>query len=118
MRNVVLLSVAFSFFIWILPLGVFIKPAQEKLACDGQRAVCMCSHGMSQPLVHKAGETIYQSPGGFTTKEHHNPGGGSNQFLLAQNIDLLSRQEGGFFLEGSFLFTSTVFPLIEHVPKA
>ncbi len=35
------------FFLWILPLGFFIKPDQEKTACGGLRAVCMCSMGTS-----------------------------------------------------------------------
>ena len=29
-------------FVWLLPLGAFIKPSQEKIACDGHRAFHMC----------------------------------------------------------------------------
>lgn len=35
------------FILWILPLGFFIKPNQEKTACGGLRAVCMCRMGFS-----------------------------------------------------------------------
>ncbi len=28
---------------WLMPLGAFIKPSQEKTACDGKRAFHMCS---------------------------------------------------------------------------
>jgi len=31
---------------WLLPLGVFIKPSQEKAACNGQRAFHMCTSMM------------------------------------------------------------------------
>lgn len=29
--------------LWLMPLGAFIKPSQEKTACDGKRAFHMCS---------------------------------------------------------------------------
>lgn len=38
---------AFVFLLWLLPLGIFIAPSKEKLLCDGQRAICLCSHAAS-----------------------------------------------------------------------
>jgi len=29
-------------FLWLLPLGAFIKPSQERIACDGKRPFHMC----------------------------------------------------------------------------
>lgn len=37
------LFITLCVFTWFLPLGAFIKPSQEKLACDGQRAFHMCT---------------------------------------------------------------------------
>ncbi len=31
-----------AFFLWILPLGSFIRPADEESACGGKRAMHMC----------------------------------------------------------------------------
>lgn len=44
MQRTLSLTVLAIFFIWILPLGAFIKPSQEKKVCNGQRAICLCSH--------------------------------------------------------------------------
>ena len=41
-EKIIILIFIISFILWILPLGFFIKPSQEKFACDGQRAICMC----------------------------------------------------------------------------
>lgn len=37
------LCAAAALLLWVLPLGVFIKPSQEKTACGGKRAFHMCS---------------------------------------------------------------------------
>lgn len=44
MKKLLSISITFIFLIWILPLGAFIAPAKEGLACAGQRAICLCSH--------------------------------------------------------------------------
>jgi hypothetical protein len=42
-----------GFILWVLPLGYFIKPSQEKSICDGQRGLCMC-HVFIPKSVEKA----------------------------------------------------------------
>ena len=43
MRRLFSLCTTVCLFSWLLPLGAFIKPSQEKTACDGQRPFHMCS---------------------------------------------------------------------------
>src|SRR5262245_15978819 len=52
---------AFVFLLWLLPLGIFIAPSKEKLLCDGQRAICLCSHAASLGKKQDTGKTLAKS---------------------------------------------------------
>ncbi len=43
MRKLTASFAALAMLLWVLPLGNFIKPSQEKSACGGGRAFHMCS---------------------------------------------------------------------------
>jgi hypothetical protein len=105
------------FFIWILPLGVFIKPSQEKVACGGQRAICLCSHTeakvKSTPVkgygFHKSAEN---------NKEASASGGTGHSYLAAHH--LLQKLLTALVLnESTYLaYRNPFVSSIEHIPKA
>ncbi len=117
MRRFIGFLTVLLFFIWILPLGIFIKPSQEKVACDGQRAICLCSHLIAKQEAKNAGKTIYKGSGA-AQKEQNGPGGSSHHFLVAQKKNQINRQLSLYHQQQSFLYSLLVVRSIEHVPKA
>ena len=117
MKKALLSFIVIAFFIWLLPLGVFIKPSQEKTACGGQRAICMCQVQMtksqSKPL-----EGISLKGGSNQKNENASAkGGGSNYFTIAlfkgQQDLVLAR----LFENESLRYTNPYSASFEHVPK-
>ncbi len=108
-----------TFFSWLLPLGIFIKPAQEKIACDGQRAVCLCTN-----TAQARGKNISLEGHSFknnskSNKESNASGGGAGHYYLVahshaeQALRILNLHDFMLFAYGNpFLRT------IDHVPKA
>jgi hypothetical protein len=66
--------------LWLMPLGAFIKPAQEKLACGGKRAFHMCC-AMSGKAPAKAAGTGLSAPGSQTDRGAKASASGSDDFL-------------------------------------
>jgi len=58
-----------------LPLGIFIKPSQEKVVCDGQRAICMCHAFVPKASASAVEPGINLKAGTSSNKE--NPSGGN-----------------------------------------
>ena len=54
-----------SLFLWFLPLGAFIKPAQEKTACGGQRAFHMCSMMSGKVNTERPQKISFTNASGF-----------------------------------------------------
>jgi hypothetical protein len=92
MRRWISLILLVVFFSWIVPIGVFIAPSKEKLLCDGQRAICLCSH----------------SGGSFSASQYD---------LAALFIDENSRSLLYLSRAQSF-YQLLVCRSIDHVPKA
>jgi hypothetical protein len=117
MKQITALSTIILFFVWILPLGVFIRPSQEKLACGGRRAVCLCSHMDPQSKAKPAqGCSLQANPN--ANEEANASANGPGQYYLAA---YLSSQEilNTFILHESLAspyHTPSLDP-IEHVPK-
>lgn len=76
-KSIIAMLTALLFFVWIVPLGTFIKPEQEEAACNGQRAICLCTkllykalakYGVQEPdsvvLHYQAGQSQNSSPRG------------------------------------------------------
>lgn len=106
------------FFIWILPLGVFIKPAQEAKACGGQRAVCLCSHADAKTA--KAVSALgFQKGGVSANKEAASSGGGAGHYFMAstqmalKTLSILEWREAVLLTYQNPSLRST-----DHVPKA
>lgn len=117
MRYFVSVLTALLFFIWILPLGIFIKPSQEKVVCNGQRAICLCSHLIAKQEAKNAGKAIYKVSG-TAQKEQNGPGGSSHHFLVVQKKNQINRQLSSYHQQQSFPYSFLVIRSIEHVPKA
>ena len=106
------------FLVWLLPLGIFIKPSQERIACDGQRAICMCHHSIEKIKSSPIEGFGFKNNAGSNKESSASNGGAGNYFLVSNihtqnvlSIFLLNRQT--LLAEVEPLFRS-----IEHVPKA
>lgn len=103
------------FFIWILPLGIFIKPSQAKKFCDGQRAICLCAHLVAKQKSG-AGKMI-SAEHGTIAKESSSPGGSPNQFLAVSDSHLSRIIGSDYSQDQSGLYSFRLCRLIEHIPK-
>ena len=102
--------------LWILPLGAFIKPSQEKTACGGNRAFHMCT-GMSQPQKDSTPrKTAFTSNVGVE-KTNSSAAGAGTHFLTAGTLTG-PRDNSARFLELNLIFPRQVFFLTpEPIPK-
>lgn len=116
MKKILITITAVLFFIWIMPLGIVIKPAFEKLACGGQRAICMCSSLTSQP--GEGDNASYLSSTGASQQGPKRSGGSGALFWLAQaavhTIDKLCFYHPITPPVYSFRYAHR----IDHIPKA
>jgi hypothetical protein len=113
LRNILVVIV---FVLWILPLGVFIKPTDEKKVCGGQRAICLCSH-IIKGKDDRSKKIILAHPP--SPEKENAPSGGNNGQFLAVNVNnpnpLLSAK---LLHHTPNLYSLIVCKSIEHVPKA
>jgi hypothetical protein len=80
MRHFIASLTAVLFFVWLLPLGIFIKPSQEKVACDGQRAMCMCSVHFAHKASSNPLEGITTANSNGSKEAPSNSGSAGNYF--------------------------------------
>ena len=117
MRRLILSLTIVLFFIWLLPLGIFIKPSQEKIACDGQRAICMCSVHIMKAVPNTSGKIMLSHDSQGASKESSSSGGTGN-YYISNNIMLPK-----FHLQASqcpvpmHMSTLLIIRSIESVPK-
>ncbi len=109
-------SACLSFILWVLPLGFFINPSQEKLACDGQRALCMC-----RALVPKSSEKAMEAginlKAGASANKENSSGGAGNYFISARPAIALNLLFASQF-ENQFLsYRNPSLAALEYVPK-
>jgi hypothetical protein len=116
MKNLLASFLLVSFILWILPLGYFITSSQEKFACDGQRAICMC-HAMILKSSDKAIESGIVLKAGSSTNKENSSGGGSSYFVSAKSTVTLNLNSASI-LENQFLsYKSPFLAALEYVPK-
>ena len=116
MRRLISAIVFLVFFIWILPLGVFIKPSQEEKACNGRRAICLCSHLIAKQKGAHVAKIMLTNPG---VNKEGSPSGGAGHDYLVEATPFKSRLTAAehFFLN-AIPTQSTFSRNIDHVPKA
>ena len=115
MRKLISIFLAFEFFIWLLPLGAFIDPAKEKLACDGQRAICLCSHLLAKHHSPMGIDKILFQSASEVQKEKNNSAG--QNFLFTSLSNLINPSERFSFQTKQLLYTLLAAKPVEHVPK-
>ncbi len=109
-------AVTLLFFIWILPLGIFIKPSQEKIACDGQRAICLCSHAKSK--IKSSPIEGYGLKSNSNTSKESNASGGAGHYYLAAHLPIQNNLAVRVLNDAMFLaYRNPFLRSIEHIPK-
>ena len=104
------------FLLWLLPLGVFIVPSKEKSFCDGQRAICLCSHHSALAPKADSGKVIVKINGGVP-KEETSSFGASLYDTSAHLLRRPNLQAFNYFLRQKNLYRLLLVCPIEHVPK-
>ncbi len=110
---IIILSV---FALWLLPLGVLVKPSQEKLFCGGQRAICLCSHMKAKAKASHAAEPVMT----VTPSANKEAAGFSSS---AFDVTALLRPAGSagavqYISSQHNFYNLSVSRPVEHVPKA
>ena len=106
------------FLSWLLPLGVFIAPSQQKWVCGGQRAICMCESIPKKALSKNSlsGESVKAVSG--VQKDQRGPTGASYAFIASHDpFDWVSQSVfSNDRIESHYLNPSLI--ILDHVPKA
>lgn len=104
------------FFIWLLPLGVFIKPAHEKIACGGQRAICLCSHSASK--IKSNSVAGYGLKKASNNNKESNTSDGAGHYYLAAQFSVSDNLTARILNDSTFLAYQNLFlKTIEHIPN-
>ncbi|MDO8580748.1 MAG: hypothetical protein Q7S13_04645 [Candidatus Omnitrophota bacterium] len=114
MKRNIALSLIVLFFVWILPLGVFIKPEQEKQACNGQRAICLCSSHLAKNTDQTAVKIF--SPGSAHAHEK-SPSGSSHDFLVSNSLNDFIEQQSALMFSTVVSYQFNLVKAIDPVPK-
>jgi len=112
-HRIIATTLVIIFLAWILPLGVFIAPSKEKMFCDGQRAICMCSHMAAKHKHTDSVETFAKAEN--SQKESHGFSSSHYDSIVAVN----SHDTQAFLycsLQQNF-YKLLVSRAVEHVPK-
>jgi hypothetical protein len=118
MKRFISLLSALTIFVWIMPLGAFIKPSQEKTACGGHRAFHMCSMGQAPPSNPESSSKACFKNNGQTHRQAQSSASGENDFVIARDVESLMED---FRRHGSYppFFAYRFFrDLMDPPPKA
>ena len=118
MKRLLILFLLISFTLWILPLGYFIKPSMQKLACDGQRAMCMCccmfGHHKSVDKAMEAGIALKACS---SSNKENSSGGSSTYFVSVKPAVTLNLHAVSVFENQFLTYKNPFLASIDHVPK-
>ncbi len=118
MRRIIASLTIYIFLIWILPLGVFIKSSLQKMACDGQRAICMC-HVSFDKSKEKPLEGVALSVSAGQKNENENTsGGGINYFIGSRTLINKDLVLARIFENESYRYRNPLLLILDPVPKA
>ncbi|MBP6343290.1 MAG: hypothetical protein KA403_05110 [Candidatus Omnitrophica bacterium] len=108
---------AFLFFVWLIPMGIYIKASQEKTACGGQRAICLCSHQQAKVKGNPAEGYNFKN-GSANNKESNASGGGAGHYFLAAHLPIKNSLSSSLFESRMVLaYRNPFLKSIEHIPK-
>ena len=114
MKRFIGILTSILFVVWLLPLGVFIAPSEEKIVCGGKRAICLCSHRPDKTKAeHKAEAPSYQSG---SAQVHELASGVTHPFESFDfDLNVISKPNALNSFLFNYSFRNT--PRIDHVPK-
>jgi hypothetical protein len=113
------LLILVCFFVWLLPLGVFIKPSHEQTACGGQRAICLCSHSLVKSSAHDAGKIAFSSSSGAHKERSLSGGVSAGNYFVRNNAPVASvRFSRLHFSDSPHSYSLLICASLEHIPKA
>ena len=105
MKKIFSIFLTLTLFAWMMPLGAFIKPTQEKTACDGQRPFHMCSMMMQMQQKAPSNAMGYTNQAGAQNSPKSQASGGGNEFSVhAHDLDVF--QDEVIFIREQLLFHS------------
>ncbi|MCG3177133.1 MAG: hypothetical protein MOGMAGMI_02100 [Candidatus Omnitrophica bacterium] len=106
--------------LWVLPLGAFIKPSQEKTACGGKRAFHMCSMTSAQVSAadRPAGLVSYSSASQDVQKSARSSGSSSDELLVDTIIEVSDLMRARSYLKDLHPPASAAILLRDPIPKA
>lgn len=108
--------IAVLFCVWIIPLGAFIKPKDEKKACNGRRAICLCTHLVKKQMAKMAGKQFLINGGGVNKEQSSSPSFGPDFFLTIKTYN--SHLAKNPYSRSALIPINQLFTRpIEHVPK-
>jgi hypothetical protein len=116
MKRILISFLVIGFILWILPLGYFIKPSRQALACDGQRAVCMC-RVMMPKSSDKAMESGLALKAGSSANKENSSGGGANYFVSAKPAVNIHLRSASIFEDQYFSYNNPFLAAVDYVPK-
>ena len=104
--------------LWIMPLGAFIRPGQEKTACGGKRAFHMCSMKMGKAGPQESSQKIsFTSASSFGDQSKSSAGTSGDDFV-AVNQRRSSPEDNFRRYDLSLLFAYSYFrDSIDPPPK-
>ncbi len=102
------------FLLWLIPMGIFITPSKEKMACGGQRAICMCSHAAS--MSSNSQKTTHRVYKAVPTPQKESSSSGSYFLSAIFRNDNPLVIKLSFFIHENF-YNLAVYRSIDHVPK-
>ncbi|MGH7197570.1 MAG: hypothetical protein ACREH5_02360 [Candidatus Omnitrophota bacterium] len=119
MRKIFSAFVVLCVLAWLLPLGAFIKPFQEKSSCGGKRAFHMCSMMQSEADPSSSTTPAFQSASGFDHQAKSQASGGGNDLTMSRDAAHLAADP---FLKLNepplFLYCQRFVNLLDPPPKA
>lgn len=117
MKKYISILISILFFIWILPLGVFIEPSQEQIACGGQRAICLCRHWDKRVQPNVLTQISLKNFNAGTSKEESSSSGGNHYYLSVTGASHNGLLQLSAFSDQTSLYSFRYYQSIEHVPK-
>lgn len=111
MRRSLVLFVLACLVVWLMPLGAFIKPSQEKTACGGGRAFHMCSMMSGKAHTDNGSSKILLTDGGNVEKTAKSSTSGGDDLVLTMRRQTIAEPV-------SFRSDMLEIPALRFIPAA
>ena len=115
-KPIISLSSLFLFTVWIMPLGAFITPEKEEKACNGQRAICLCSQLLAKQRAKRveSGGALIKN----TTSLQQSVGSPSNHYFIHPHITRnWKAHKTRSYVELKHFYKSPVLDPTDKVPR-